>query len=175
MEYIKMKKLSKSFAVIALATLSSQVYADNFSVLDLFYHRNIDTPWVRVITNQADWESYYRELQISNDVDPDEGGTDSEESPPYYPPSEPPYVDFSSHQVIIGSLGVKPSSGYDLVVSEVTADLDSQIYNITLLDISPAEECVLLPALTYPEAAIVVSNQIQNFNYNIEQLEVHCQ
>lgn len=165
-----MKILPKSFAVMALATLTSQVYADNFSVLDLFYHRNIDTPWVRVITSQADWESYYYGLQTQ----PNEGGTDSEDSP-YYPPSEPPYVDFNSYQVIVGSLGVKPSSGYDLVVSKVTADADSQTYSITLLDISPAEECALLPVLTYPEAAIVVSNQVHNFNYNIEQLEVHCQ
>ncbi|MES9993099.1 MAG: hypothetical protein ABW098_14165 [Candidatus Thiodiazotropha sp.] len=113
--------------------------AAEFRVLDLKYTMPTDVPWVRVITNQSDWEIFYRELLTSNG---------------YAANERPPRVNFKSKQVLVAGVGVRYNNVGRLVVSHVDAGWDLEKITVNLLDMEP--ECTLPHSVIHPMVAVVV-------------------
>jgi len=70
-------------------------------------------------------------------------------------PSEaPPRVDFSTHRVLVLSMGARPTGGYTIEVASLGRDGD--VLYVPVLELSPGPGCVTTQAVTHPALAIGV-------------------
>jgi hypothetical protein len=159
-------KISKMIATIVVSLFAQQIQADDYRVLDLG-HNSIDNehPWLEVITDQTRWEVFYYDDLLGCSV--------------FYPTivdgddpcSAPaPAVDFTTEQVVVGGLGVKPSTAYEILVSSVDSSGDE--HRITIIDFA---WCVGLTVLDYPMAAIAVPRTEKPTRVYVEYGEASCQ
>lgn len=92
-----------------------------------------EKPWHRVISTQAEWESFYRELAG--------------------PSAQVPAIDFAQYRVVAGGLGLQHISTY-LTVDTIGND-GSKVY-VGVFVATAAPGCVTLAAMGYPTIAIVI-------------------
>jgi hypothetical protein len=148
-----MKPLRK-FITASACLVSLSAFADGYRVVELGGGSPNDVPWVRLVTNQYDWETLARESYAANGIDPvvfcDEVTISTDCVEP------PPVVDFETEQVIAGGLGLQGDSGHNLVVSNVMASQPSGYQYVNVMDIVAGAGCVTLPVVTNPMLAIVV-------------------
>ncbi len=140
--------------------------ADEFRVLDLGSNtRSIEHPWIRVIEDQSEWqEVYYHQIHDCPYMD---FLVPVDENDPCYQPE--PEVDFETSQVIVGGLGVKPSTAHQILVSQV--DSSGEQHQVTVLDY---EGCVGLTVLHYPIAALVIENTGKPVQVQVEPATAIC-
>jgi hypothetical protein len=143
----------KMVTALLLCLFSLTVHASNFKVLDMGYTMPSDVPFVRVITNQTDWEIFYNEILTSNGLDPYLDCTWGFLLPPACS-FKPPKVNFKSKQVVVIGVGVRYNNVGRLVVSGVDAGWNLENIKVNLLDIDP--ECTLPHSMIYPMATVVV-------------------
>jgi hypothetical protein len=145
----------------------SPLHADEFRVLDLgSATQGIDHPWIRVIGDQNDWqEVYYHQI---HDCPYADFLVPIDENDPCNQAA--PEVDFETSQVVVGGLGVKPSTAHQLLVSQV--DSSGQQHRITVLDY---EGCVGLTVLHYPIAALVIEKTEKPIQVQVEQASALCE
>lgn len=132
-----------SSALFMFTACSIAFAADIYShvVLKLPYELRNDTPWIKVIRTQEEWEYFYNQLIIDSLVFPDE--------------AEPaPVIDFHNFQMIAGGLGVRSSIGDRLLIEDVH-EMDDVVI-IQVLEVHRAGACLVLPALSYPSATILI-------------------
>ena len=147
-----LKKLIISSA--CLLSISAYAYADAYRVVELGGGSPSDVPWVRLITNQYDWETLVRESYGADGIDPVVFCNDVPVSTDCVEP--PPVVDFETEQVIAGGLGLQADSGHRLVVSSVMASRPSGYQYVYVADIVAGAGCVTLPVVINPMLTIVV-------------------
>ncbi|MEW8250930.1 MAG: hypothetical protein AB2740_11870 [Candidatus Thiodiazotropha sp.] len=148
-----MKTYSKIIAAAA-CVLSLSAYADGYRVVELGGGSPSDIPWVRIVTNQTDWEDLARESYATDGMSPVVLCGDTPMGIDCMEP--PPAVDFETEQVVVGGLGLQPDSGHTMVVSNVFASESSGYQYVGVTDIVPGSGCATLPVVTNPMIAIVV-------------------
>lgn len=110
-------------------------------VLKLPFELKSDQPWIKIIQTQEEWALFYNQLIAENLVFPDE--------------AEPaPDIDFGNFQMIVGGLSVRSYIGDRLLVESIH-EMDEGIL-IRVLEVRRAGMCLVLPALSYPLAAILL-------------------
>lgn len=115
--------------------------------------------WSKVITNQADWKNFFRaNFALMTFLIG-------------YVPTLPD-IDFDKYQILSGGLGVKPSTGYSLVVNNV-AETNTHII-IDILEISPEAGCLTMPILTYPSATFYIKKTEKPLQFNLRKLTESC-
>jgi hypothetical protein len=132
-----------SSALFMATTYSIAFAVDIYShiVLKLPYELRNDAPWIKIIQTQEEWESFYNQLIIDSLVFPAE--------------AEPaPVIDFHNFQMIAGGLGVRSSIG-DRLLIEGVHEMDDVVI-IQVLEVRRAGTCLVLPALSYPSATILI-------------------
>jgi hypothetical protein len=153
--------------------LVNPLWAGGFKVLEMQYIMPQEYPWVNVITSQADLGNfYYNELLPANGIhctfptDP----TYEQDDPCL---SGPPQVDFNTSQVVIGGLGLKPSSGFQAMVSNVdSTSTDDLIINI--FDGTSSDECILMPVVSLEMMTLVVEKSDKPVKVNVHSATLHC-
>lgn len=159
-------KISRIVFALAISLLSHQTKADDYRVLD-FKHYTIanEHPWIEIITDQTRWETFYFEQLLGcivaypfldDGIDPCI--------------AEAPAVDFETEQVVVGGLGSKPSTAYDILVTSVESLTDEQ--RITVVDYA---WCVGLAVIDYPMAAVVVPKTDNPVSVYVEQGAAICE
>jgi len=157
---------TKFFSILLLLLVfssSNNVFCyESFShsVLLLPHEPNISEPWVKVITTQEDWESFFYSTMATIT----------------YPTGQAPVapvINFDDYQIITGGLGIKPSSGYSVVVDKIIETEDTLYINI--LSVSPGTNCVNFAAMTHPSVAILVKKNNKTKNYTINSVVNHCE
>jgi hypothetical protein len=159
-------KIPRIFLAVAVSLLSQQIQADDFRVLDLkLYTIANEHPWIEIISDQTRWEEFYFEQLLGCN--------------PVYPLltdgidpciAEAPAVDFETEQVVVGGLGSKPSTAYDILVTSVESYTDEQ--RITVVDYA---WCVGLAVIDYPMAAVVVPRTDNPVSVHVEQGAAICE
>ncbi|MEJ2622247.1 MAG: hypothetical protein P8163_18945 [Candidatus Thiodiazotropha sp.] len=159
--------------VFSYLVLLSPLQASDFKVLELQYIMPYEYPWVRVISSQADWGNfYYNELLPSNGINctfPSDA-TYEQDDPCL---SGPPQVDFNTSQVVVGGLGLKPSSGFQAMVSDIDITSSSDMI-INIFDASPSNECVSLPVVSLEMMTLVVEKSEKPVKINVQTATLHC-
>ncbi|MEJ2621759.1 MAG: hypothetical protein P8163_16340 [Candidatus Thiodiazotropha sp.] len=129
-----MKRLTILITTL-LAMFTTHTNADDFKVIDFGYinmHRG-DSPWVIIINNQLDWETFYEELLEANEIGRlDYCGIGPSDAADCIDPPNIPTVDFESHQVVAGGIGTRPVDER-LVISSVQTLSDHRIINVVQL------------------------------------------
>jgi hypothetical protein len=148
-----MKTLTKIVSVVATCLLSMSTYADGYRVVELSGSPS-EEPWLRLITNQSDWENLARESYEASGIDPVIFCSEISYETDCVEP--PPFVDFETEQVIVGGFGTRPDDGYDIVVSNVLTSPLSGYQYVTVYETVYGAGCVALPVITNPMIAIVV-------------------
>ena len=164
-------------ALLCLASyslfLTNPIQAGEFEVLELQYIMPHEYPWVNVITTEADWGNfYYNELLPANGINcvfPSD--TPYEQDDPCL--SGPPDVDFHTSQVVVGGLGLKPSSGYQAIVSDVDTTHSTDLV-INIFDGTPSDECVLLPVVSLEMMTLVIEKSDKPVKVNVHNATLHC-
>lgn len=159
---MKIKKLS--MLILFLISLSGQsaLAYESFShtTLLLPHEPQNSEPWVKVMTTQEEWESFFN-------------STLSVATYPVGEAPEAPVLDFENYQVISGGLGAKPSSGYSLAVEKVI-ETDHEMY-INLISMSPSSDCAYLTVITYPTVTILVKKSTKELKYTITPAVSGCE
>lgn len=138
-----LRALIGSLLVLAAVCTTHGSAADIYShiVLKLPYALRSDAPWIRIIQTQEEWESLYQQILADNLLVPAE--------------TEPtPLIDFQNFQLIAGGLGVRSHTGDRLLIEDVHELEDAII--IQVLEARRAGYCIVLPALSYPSATILI-------------------
>ncbi len=159
-------RMPNMIVAATICLFSQQSQADDFRVLDLGSSEITNNhPWMEIIADQASWEEFYFErllqCQVANTSLVDEN------SPCY---GQAPTVDFETEQVVVGGLGSKPSTAYDILVSSVDSTTDEQ--RITVIDFN---WCVGLTIIDYPTAAVVVPRTEKPVSVYVEQGAAICE
>jgi hypothetical protein len=159
-------KISRILVAAAVSLLCQQIHADDFRVLDFkLYTVANEHPWMEIISDQTRWEAFYFEQLLgcnqassllADGVDPCI--------------AEAPVVDFETEQVVVGGLGSKPSTAYDILVSSVDSSTNEQ--RITVVDYA---WCVGLAVIDYPMAAVVVPKTDKPISVYVEQGAAICE
>jgi hypothetical protein len=167
-----MKKVLISIA-FSYFFLLSPLRAGDFKVLELQYIMPHEYPWIKVISSQADWGSfYYNELLPSNGINctfPSD--TTYEQDDPCL--SGPPQVDFNTSQVVVGGLGLKPSSGFQAMVSNIDTTSSSDMI-VNIFDGTPSDECMALPVVSLEMMTLVVEKSEKPVKVNVHSATLHC-
>jgi hypothetical protein len=157
-----MKQL-KYISTIILCLATFQVHADHFRVLDFDSSSVInELPWATVITDQLEWENFYYQEILGCD-----GSTPIDGEDPCL--ADPPVVDFDSHQVIVGGPGAKPSSDYQVLVSNV--DSSGSTLHIHITEVAP---CLGLTVIDYPITGIVVEKTDKPLSFSLQSASMDC-
>ncbi|SDY34599.1 hypothetical protein [Nitrosomonas halophila] len=138
-----LRALIGSLLVLAVVCTTHGSAADIYShiVLKLPYALRSDAPWIRIIQTQEEWESLYQQMLADNLLILDE--------------VEPaPLIDFQNFQLIAGGLGMRPHIGDRLLIESVH-ELEDEII-IQVLEVRRTGYCIVLPALSYPSATILI-------------------
>ncbi|MCK5889327.1 MAG: protease complex subunit PrcB family protein [Methylococcales bacterium] len=115
--------------------------------------------WSQVITNQEDWKTLFgTHLAVM---------TFAVGHAPVLP-----VIDFEKYQIVSGGFGAKPSSGYSLVVNTVS-ETDTNIV-FDMFEISPGEECINMPVISYPSATIFIKKTDKPFQFNVRKVTESC-
>lgn len=149
-------------AVPVAGAAESQAY-DIFShtVLRLPYELQSDEPWLRTITTQEQWESFYNELFSQN-----LGGDELDN------PVTIPKIDFENYQIVAGGVGVKPSSGFEISIYKVYEFTDYMLINVFI--VSPGPDCTAGAVITYPYAAAQIKKTDKLLRFSVSYLTHFC-
>jgi hypothetical protein len=151
-------RYKKIVIFLLLSMLAFSLNAAGFRVLDLNYTMQTDVPWVKIITNQQDWEIFYNELLTSNGYDLwTKCAEEHKVLPPVCSYPKPPKVNFNKKQIVIVGVGIRYNNVGRLVVSGVDARWRQEKITVNLLDMDP--ECYLPHSVSYPMVSIVVPKQ----------------
>jgi hypothetical protein len=159
-------KIPRIILAVAASLISQHIQADDFRILDLKrYTITNENPWVEIISDQTRWEEFYFEQLLGcNQVHPLlTDGID-----PCI--AEAPAVDFETEQVVVGGLGAKPSTAYEILVTSVENYTDEQ--RITVVDYA---RCVGLAVIDYPMASVVVPRTDNPISVHVEQGAATCE
>lgn len=163
----------KLVAVFALLLFTLRAHAEDFIVFDLKYTMPIDTPWTRVITNDADWQNIYFELLAVNGIDPT-----TICHPYFFSPADcsppPPIVDFDRYQIVIAGLGIRYNGSSNIFVSDVDATYGSTM-KIRVIDLNPSDECFVTTVINYPMLAIAVPVSEKPIRLSVKNATLNCQ
>ncbi len=148
--------------VSVVSAADSQTY-DIFShtVLRLPYELQSDEPWIRFITTQEQWESFYTELLSQN-----LGGDDLDSS------IAVPEIDFTNYQVVAGGIGVRPSSGFELSIYRVDEFTDYLLIHVFI--VSPGPDCGVGAVITYPYTAAQIKKTDKPLRFAFSYLTRFC-
>lgn len=150
----------------AVCLFSQQGQADDYRVLDLGSSTIAsEHPWIEIIADRTSWEAFYFEQLLQCQV---AFPSLVDENSPCN--AQAPAVDFETEQVVVGGLGSKPSTAYDILVTSVDSSTDEQ--RITVLDFT---WCVGLTVIDYPMAAVVVPRTEKPVSVYVEQGTAICE
>ncbi|MCG7894832.1 MAG: hypothetical protein AB2718_13055 [Candidatus Thiodiazotropha taylori] len=168
-----MKKTLRYLTLCALLP-ATPIQAGDFKVLQLQYIMPHEYPWVNVITTEADWGNfYYNELLPANGINchfPTE--SPFEQDNPCL--TGPPDVNFKTSQVIVGGLGLKPSSGFQAMVADVDTTQPTDLV-VNIIDGAPSDECILLPVISLEMMTLVVEKSDKPVKVNVQNATLHCE
>ncbi|MCG7989850.1 MAG: hypothetical protein JAZ20_18050 [Candidatus Thiodiazotropha weberae] len=154
--------------------LATPTRAGDFKVLELQYIMPHEYPWVNVITTEADWGNfYYNELLPANGINcvfPTE--TPVKQDDPCL--TGPPDVDFKTSQIVVGGLGLKPSSDFQAMVADVDTTQSTDLV-INIIDGAPPDECILLPVVSLEMMTLVIEKSDKPVKVNVHNATLHCQ
>jgi hypothetical protein len=142
---------------LAFAMLAPYVSADDYKVIDFGYYsmQKGQTPWIRFIENQLEWETFYEELLEDNEIGRlDFCGIGPIDEAHCIEPPPIPTVDFESNQVIAGGIGARPVEE-KLVVSSVETLGDHRLISVVLLRTTETDGPTAPPTL-YDDTMLVV-------------------
>jgi hypothetical protein len=91
----------------------------------------LDEPATRVLRNRDEWQSIWNQMYRRQNPIP-----------------ALPDVDFSREMVVLTALGIRPSSGYDIQLTE--ASETDGLVTVRALARSPGSNCVTLTVITSP-------------------------
>jgi hypothetical protein len=155
-----MIKIYRCVTFMALAMFSFHSHADSFRVLDIPFAVNKQSPWIKTITNQTEWEEFCLE-NFESLVAPT----------PDQLAECLPEVDFETEQVIAGGMGIL---SHEIAVTHVDTSSQSEL-SISVLNVSLGEECDVesLP-LTPPFVAVAVPKTDLPISTFIEYVTLNC-
>lgn len=136
---------------------SAEVFSH--TVLSLPRALSSDKPWVKIIRNQTDWESYFYATTAAIT----------------YPESMAPIapvLDFENYQVISGGLGGRSSGGYSIAIDSVH-ELESSMV-VHVLDVIPGPGCVVSFWLTNPSITFLVKKTDKPIKFTVSTLINPC-
>lgn len=155
--------LWKILSIVALMVITSASTAqehDVFShaVLRLPHDLKSEEPWTRIINTQEEWQSFYDELLVENEIDPTL--------------SSAPVLDFENYLLLAGGLGIRSSGGFTVSVESVH-EFENEIF-IQVLEILPGAHCVVTMGITYPSTAILIKKTNKPFKSSVLKATHDC-
>lgn len=155
-----LRKVWVIFALLIVVVAPTQA-TDAFShtVLTLPSNPGIDKPWLKIIDNQADWETHFYASAAAITY-------------PVGMAPVAPVLDFENYQVISGGLGIRFSGGYYLAIESVK-QFEEAMY-IHVFDVIPGSGCLVTMALTYPSMTILVKKTTAPIKFTVSKLINQC-
>lgn len=109
----------------------------------------------QVITTQDQWQAYWAETHVG-----------MSQSPPIIP------VDFASSQVVVASLGIKPTGGYGLRVTSISASGRGTVVNLT--ETTPGQRCIVTDAQSNRYVIVRTPILTSPVNFNVNRAQRDC-
>ncbi len=152
-------------SVFAITITTTVVRASDVFVHDIFSHAVLNLPfefrstepWVRFISTQEEWESFYTELIYGN-----LGNTEF----------LLPEIDFENYQMIAGGVGFQSTGGFQLVIEKVYENSNGLFVDI--LFVTPGKYCGVTTASSYPSAAILIKKTDKPSKISVTNIVKEC-
>ena len=136
--------------------------ADFFShtVVNMPYSYQTNGGWVRIISSQQEWETFYQELtapyvEFLSKVEP------------------MPIIDFENYMLIAGGLGFKSSNGTTVSIESVI-----ELYNIIYVNAVSTRtgvNCMAGAQVTYPTVAILIKKTAKKIKIYLSEAIINCE
>jgi hypothetical protein len=86
-------------------------------------------------------------------------------------PPLPADIDLTRETLIVATSGVKPSSGFVVLIQSVT---ESDEIHVSLLETIPGPQCPRMTELTYPDAFALIPKTSKPIRFDITTATVDC-
>lgn len=112
----------------------------SWDVLDEGPYCGIQEPVSRLITNNDEWQTFYKKFGSNR-----------------FPSPEAPEVNFEENALIVSLMGMRTSGGHKVEINSMVKE--GKTIKVSLTYVAPGDNCMVTEALTQPYIFALVSNQ----------------